>query len=196
VPALFSSRYLREFQVKKNLISAALAAAAAFVVMAPSAYAADGTINFNGAITGTTCTITSGTGGVQGVTLPTVSASTLNGAVGKVNGLTAFQIQLSNCTPATGNVHAHWEATNIDPSTGNVQIAASSTATGVEIQLMNTDGTVINAANDDSMQNSHSVAIQTDGSAMLPYAAQYYSTATAVGVGPLTAQVMYDLSYN
>ncbi len=183
--------------MKKTLISAAFAAAAAFVVMAPAAYAADGTINFNGAITGTTCTISSGTGGIQDVTLPTVSASTLTGAVGKVNGLTAFQIKLTACSPATGNVHAHWEATNINPSTGNVRLAAGSTATGVEIQLVNgVNMDPINAANGDDAQNSGSFAIQSDGTALLPYAAQYYATAATVGEGPLTAQVMYDLSYN
>jgi major type 1 subunit fimbrin (pilin) len=183
--------------MKKILIATAMAASVAFAVSAPTAHAADGTINFTGDITGTTCTVSSGAAGVQSVTLPTVSASSLNGAIGKVTGLTAFQIQLSNCNPASGNVHAHWQPINIDVSTGNVVIAPSSTATGVQIQLLTGDTfTVIHAAADDAGQNSGSFAIQPDGTAMLPYAAQYYSSATTVGVGPLTAQAMYDLSYN
>jgi major type 1 subunit fimbrin (pilin) len=184
--------------MKKILIATAMAASLAFAVSAPTAHAADGTINFTGEITGTTCTVASNTGpGGQDVTLPTVSSSSLNGAIGNVNGLTAFQIKLTNCNPASGNVHAHWQPTNIDASTGNVVLTAGSAATGVEIQLVNGQTMApINAAQDDAAQGSGSFAIQPDGTAMLPYAAQYYSSATSVGVGPLSATVMYDLSYN
>ena len=67
--------------MKNNVLAIALLLACGFVI--PTASAADGTITLTGEITGTTCTISGGTGGVAGsganfpVVLDKVQASAL-----------------------------------------------------------------------------------------------------------------------
>ncbi len=87
--------------MQKSLIAALLACAA----LAPAAaFAADGTITINGAVTAQTCTINGGTPNFT-VTLPKVSTSSLATA-GTKAGATQFTIALTNCTPASGNAGA------------------------------------------------------------------------------------------
>ncbi len=157
------------------------------------AHAADGTITFNGNVTAQTCTI-SGNGGGNNftVTLPTVSASTL-GAGGATAGRTPFSIALTNCTPTSGNVHTFFEqGPTIDTTTGNL-IVATGGATNVELQLQNSDFSVIALNKADGSQNSKSAVIST-GAAALNYYVQYIATGAATA-GAANSSVMYTMSY-
>lgn len=161
------------------------------------AAAADGQINFNGSVTTQTCTINGNGSGSKNfsVTLPPVSTSSL-AAAGQTAGRTAFSISLTGCTPASGNVHTFFEpGTTTDIKTGNLFVATGG-AGNVEISLLNSDFSVINAGAADGAtgQNSKPVPISTAGAATLNYYAQYYAIGTATA-GQATSSVMYTLSY-
>ena len=172
----------------KSLIASLLAVAA----LVPAAcFAADGTITFNGSITAQTCTINGGTSNFT-VNLPKVS-TTAFAATGAKAGATRFTIALTNCTPASGNARAFFEAgPNVDTTTGRLKIAAGGAA-NVQVGLATTAGAdiVIGAAS--GSQNTTYVPIAS-GSANLDYLAQYVSTG-AVAAGAVTTSVTYTIEF-
>jgi major type 1 subunit fimbrin (pilin) len=177
--------------MKTTLLSAAVFAGVAAVSQLASA--ADGTITFTGQITAQTCTINGGGAASNfSVTLPTVSSSSL-AAAGQTAGRTPFTIALTNCTPATGNVHTFFEAgPTTDATTGHLIVTAGG-ATNVQIDLLNSDATDIKAGFADTAQNSKPVAITT-GAATLNYFAQYIATGAATA-GAANSSVMYTMAY-
>ncbi|QYD71918.1 fimbrial protein [Paraburkholderia edwinii] len=180
---------------RTNLISAAILASAALT--SPFAFAADGTITITGTVTAQTCTIRGFLSGSSNFTVPLikVSASSLPGA-GKPAGATQFNISLSACTPASGNVHTYFEpGPTVDTATGNLfNTAANGAATNVEIQLLNSDSTPIKLGVADAAQNSKSVAISAAGTATLNYIAQYIATGAATP-GAVSTSVLYTMVY-
>jgi major type 1 subunit fimbrin (pilin) len=172
-----------------------IAAAAAMAFAIPmSSYAADGTITFNGSITAQTCTINGNGAGSSDftVTLPTVSASAL-AAAGQTAGRTPFNIALTGCTPATGNIHTFFESgPTTDSTTGNLVLQAGG-AQNVQIGLENADFSPIKAGFADASQNSASVAIDS-GAATLTYYAKYIATGVATA-GAANSSVMYTIAY-
>lgn len=190
----------------KLLSTLVLIGSTAISQVAAAATNGDGTITFNGAVSAQTCTINGNGTGAKNftVTLPTVSSSTL-ATSGQTAGRTSFSIALTNCTPATGNVHTYFEpGTTTDIQTGNLILDSSNTsnaagtvpknvATNVEISLLNSDTSPIKAGAADASQNSKPVPI-TGGSATLNYYAQYIATGAATA-GTANSSVMYTISY-
>jgi major type 1 subunit fimbrin (pilin) len=181
-----------EYESMKSKLALLLALTGAAAI-SQSAFAADGTITFNGNITAQTCTISgNGSGPNFTVALPTVSASTLSTA-GATAGRSPFNIALTNCTPDSGTVHTFFEqGPTIDTTTGNLVLNAGG-ATNVQIQLQNSDFSNIALNQPDSGQNSKTVPIQ-NGAATLHYYAQYIATGKA-GAGAANSSVMYTMSY-
>lgn len=179
----------------KKLLLSAMIAAAGVVALAPAAYAADGTITFNGSVTANTCTINGSVSPAsQSVQLPVVSATTLNGGAGKTAGQTAFQIALANCG-GSGSVRAHFEGPNVDTSNGYLLLSGTTgVASNVEIQLLNSLSQPILANAVDGSQNTDLVPI-SGGGATLHFYAQYISTAGTVSAGSANSSVLYTLSY-
>lgn len=180
--------------IKNKLISAAIFTSAA--ITSQFAFAADGTITINGNVTAQTCTINGNGSGSNNftVTLPSVSASALTTAGDKA-GETPFSIALTACTPASGTVHTYFEpGATVNTATGNLIVAAGG-ALNVEIGLENgVDSSPIALGAADTAQNSKTAAIGTDGTATLPYFAQYVATGTATP-GLANSSVMYTLVY-
>src|ERR1700754_383260 len=177
--------------MKTKFISALILAGTAMASQFASA--ADGTITFNGQVTAQTCTI-SGNGGTNNftVTLPTVSTSSLT-AAGQTSGRTPFNIALTNCTPASGNVHTYFEpGPTFDTNTGNL-IVATGGAKNVELGLLNSDFSNIVAGAADASQNSKSASIDS-GKATLNYYVQYVATGAA-SAGAANSSIMYTMSY-
>ena len=157
-------------------------------------HAADGTININGAVAAQTCTINGNGAGSNDftVTLPAVSASALS-AAGQTAGRKPFNIALTACTPATGNVHTFFEpGPTTDTTTGNLVLEAGG-ATNVQIGLQNADFSPIKVGFADASQNSASVGIDS-GAANLSYYAQYVATGVATA-GAANSSVMYTIAY-
>ncbi|VVP52034.1 fimbrial protein [Pseudomonas fluorescens] len=179
--------------MKKTVISSLVLGV--LIASAQLAMAADGTITINGQVTANTCTI-DGNGSSQKdftVTLPAVSASAL-GSAGQTAGRTPFSINLSGCTPTSGNVHTYFEAgPTTDSSTGRLVLVGGG-ASNVQIGLMNNDLTDIKAGFADALQNSKPVSV-VSGSATLSYYAQYFATGAATP-GAANSSVMYTISYN
>lgn len=177
--------------MKKNIISVALATACAFSLMS-TANAADGLIDFTGSVVGNTCKINGGTGQNFTVNLPPVSAATLATA-GSWAGRTPFQIKLTDCTPATGKVHALFElGPTINTTTGRLIVDAGG-AEKVEIGLLNSAFQPIVAGAADGSQNTEILDID-NGNATMNFVAQYESLGGAKP-GAANSRVHYTIIY-
>ncbi|SAL47548.1 fimbrial protein [Caballeronia cordobensis] len=177
-----------------KLVYAALASGA-MILASGSAFASDGTITFNGALTAQTCTVNGeGQGKDFTVTLPTVSTAKL-AALGQTAGATKYSVVLSACSPVTSSSKASvfYEAgATVDPSDGRL-IVASGGAANVKLQLNNWDGSQIKAGYSATMQNSQPADIST-GTATLNYQVQYYATG-ATTAGAANSSIVYSINY-
>ncbi|WP_157956488.1 fimbrial protein [Dyella sp. C11] len=189
--------------MKKLLLSAVVAASLGFAGLAAAAttQSVDGTVNFTGAVTGSTCTVNINSAGTTAsVVLPTVQTSELGTTLGSTAGYTPFTIALSNCTASDGKTKV---APYFLPSTniltdGNLKNTSSTgtPATGVEIAL-STDAAGASRLN----LNAGTVAGQgstaatfTTGTASFTYYAAYYGTGT-VTAGTVASTVQFNLAY-
>ncbi|HYG42881.1 MAG TPA: fimbrial protein, partial [Bordetella sp.] len=114
--------------------------AAAFAAMAvsSSAFAVDGTINFEGLISDVTCAISvNGATNNATVTMPKASIAALP-ATGSTAGVTPFNITLSGCAGTTlDTAHTHFEmGPSVDATTGHLN-NVTGTASNVQVQLLN-----------------------------------------------------------
>lgn len=179
----------------------ALAIAGAMALAPQAAQASDGTITFSGKIITQTCTVSTGTAGSFTVTLPLVTADTASGnlqASGDTAGTTPFTISLTNCpqSPTGIQVASDFSGSNII-TTGTYAglLSNTGTATSVDLQLLNGDGTAIDLSGTGaSGQGSKYYTIDTSGNATMSYEAQYYATGTA-GAGTVSTTVDYTLVY-
>lgn len=169
-----------------------LFAACALLALPLASNAADGEVQITGTITANTCDITTGTGGVHTVTLPTVMASALNGA-GETAGRTSFTVELANCSPDSGDVALYFEqGANTDMTTG--RLSNTGTATGVQVGLLNGSMVPIELNQSSaSLQNSQTVSIAS-GSATLNYFAEYYATGAAQA-GSVSTSTFFSIVY-
>lgn len=178
--------------IKKTTVFGALIMAAGAALVATNASAADGLINFEGEITGQTCTINGGTGQNFTVTLPKVSGNSLATA-GSWAGRTAFNIRLSDCDPAVGPVAVYFEpGAETDAATGRLNVdRGPGLATNVQVALLNSDATDIRVG---SAQHNSKSSNLVAGAATLNYYAQYYSLGSATA-GNVRTRVNYTIVY-
>lgn len=179
--------------MKKFSASTGLAVALCLSVVAPGAFATDGTITFTGKVISATCDIDgNGTGGKDfTVGLKEVQASTLS-AVGDVADGEVFSIGLSgaDCTSSAASIHFEM-GSNVDPTTGNlINTVASGGAGNVQIQITGPNGTPINVATDEGAEFVNIVGNET----RLDYRAQYFATAAATA-GDVASSVQYSIVY-
>ncbi|MEI5999516.1 type 1 fimbrial protein [Paraburkholderia bengalensis] len=180
--------------MKKIAFPLVIAAMSLASVAAHAGSSNGGVVTINGQLMANTCTVSgNGQGANFTVTLPTLSAAELS-AAGATAGATGFNIALSSCTPATGNVHTFWEYGTNTLADGNLK--NNGTATNVEVQLLDYNGSqkVLNVSKADGAQNAQSVAIAS-GNASLQYAAQYASPAGGATAGTVTTTVTYSMVY-
>lgn len=156
-----------------------------------AAEASDGTVNFTGTIASQTCTVSvNGGSSTATVTLPKVATGVLASA-GEVAGNTRFTMALSDCSTTTGNVYAYFEqGAGVN---ANGRLTNTGTATGVDIQLLDSANAAINAGSTDQTTAPATVAL-TDGAGSLTYSAQYYATAAATA-GTVASTVNYSINY-
>lgn len=185
--------------MKKGIMSFSLMVALGMII--PSANAAStGTITFNGELTDTTCDVNvNGQGADATVTLPTVSIKELAKA-GDTTGRTSFNMNLSNCVIGTEGGHskvaAFFQPSNsVDLATGRLKNVGGD-ATNVDLQLLDVSGnySVINVGNTAQVNDMAYMDIQADGTALLPYAVEYYANGQTTP-GTVTSSVVYNLQY-
>ncbi|EIF35485.1 P pilus assembly protein, pilin FimA [Burkholderia sp. Ch1-1] len=184
----------------KSMISSILIATGGVLSLAPvGAHAADGTINFSGAVLDTTCSINgtaSGTSANLSVTLPSVSASALttSGAVAGISNAADVRLVLTGCTGAATKAIANFEnGQTIDQSTG-LLANQGGTAKNVEVQLLNEQMQPINVltgTNNDIGTNGVAIA---GGAATLQYYARYYAL-DAAQAGSVYTSIQYTIQY-
>ena len=177
--------------LNKSLLTSSLIAAFAVAAVAPAAHAVDGTINITGAISSSTCKINGANSPATiAVALPTVATTSLT-AAGAVAGRTGFNIALTGCGSLT-KATTFFEPGPTVMADGNLK-NASGTATGVEVQLLNSDFSAIALNGATTAQNSQSVNL-TGGNGTLNYYAQYFATAAA-GAGSVSTSVQFSMIY-
>ena len=184
-----------------NKIALAVVFLAATGVVALPAFAVDGTITVSGEISGTTCSISGGSGSTPGaspdfaVPLSKVQVSALKSA-GQTAGAKPFFIQVGAC-PKDTVVAVLYESSSpaINPATGNLINRAPATpkpASFVEVQIV--DGATNKPMDLRLGLNSRSATGPASGAVTLPFAAQYIATGTATP-GPVSTQVLYSVTF-
>jgi major type 1 subunit fimbrin (pilin) len=164
---------------------------------APSAFAADGTITFNGEITNVTCSV-SGEGGVGPdftVNMFGVDGSKFTG-IGSQVGDTGFRIFIgkdgeATCVDGT-KVWAHFDPDALtDSATGMVKLATTSTATGVQFRLFNENHEPVDIWGDQKPV-AKTVA---DNQAVLAHVVAFEQTAATVAAGKANGAVRYTIRF-
>ena len=176
--------------MKKNRIVAALLVAG----FSSAAFAGgDGQVNFTGEITDTACTIANTVANPLNVDLGKVARTELDGGANKTTARKGFVIALTSCPAALDGTNAkvRFDGT---PATGNSDVLAltneSGVATGVGIQLSNSDGSALPL-----LQDSIDYPL-TGGDNNLNFMAGYISTAAAVTAGPANGTANFSVVYN
>lgn len=179
--------------MNKLLLTTALVASVAAAALAPrTASAVDGTINITGTINTSTCQVNGAASPATiAVSLPTVSTTSLNAAAA-VAGRTPFSIVLSNCGSTLTKATTFFEPGPTVNTDGNLK-NSSGTATGVEVQLLNSNFSTINLAGASGAQNVTQATLASGG-ATINYYAQYYATAAAAA-GSVSTSVQFTMLY-
>ncbi|MFJ9452758.1 MULTISPECIES: fimbrial protein [unclassified Herbaspirillum] len=193
--------------MKKIILSSLLVIAAAPVL----SQAADGTITFNGNVTGQTCSI-SGNGGTKDFTVKLDSAPT-SALAGK--GQTAvvrndtIRFVLTGCTnngatpAANGAVRVRFDGgPTVNPTTHRlINTTGANFATNVEIGLINSDFSDINIGGDQNTGGNPYIPITGDtsatpstGTATVVYGTKYVATGIATR-GQVVTTVQYSLDF-
>lgn len=171
--------------------------------LATSVNAENGTIDISGEITGTTCTISGGTGGAPGtganfpVVLDKVQADAL-AVDGAVSGSKPFFIYVGGAAtgcPDSTKVAVLFESTSpaINPKTGNLRnVAPATPAAMVEVQIIDA---ATHAPMDLRTGKTSTVATVTKGLATLPFAARYIAAGGKAGVGLVKTAVTYSVVF-
>lgn len=191
-------RSICEKQSKKLIMKKLhlLALAISTVLCVPlAAQASDGTITFKGLLNTSTCTVTAPATGSFLVTLPTLPASTLS-ANGKTAGDTGFSITVAGCAAGTSSFTPFFESgATTDAASGRLNLTVASTATNVQLQLLNFDSTPINVANAAASQGVIPTAfISGATTATGRYIVRYYATGAA-GAGSVNSSLTYSMTY-
>ncbi|MDX6977346.1 fimbrial protein [Citrobacter portucalensis] len=162
---------------------------ACFLLVAGSAVAADGTINFTGSITDQACTVDTGSQNPN-VNLGNVAQTALNGAAGMKAAPTRFTLSLSDCPDTVTGANVKFDGTS-DSVNQNLLALDSGTgvATGVGIEIADKNGTVI------PLHTSSADYPLAAGSNTLDFVARYVSTGTAVTTGPANGTSQFTINY-
>jgi len=175
-------------QINKTTVATHLLGAVVALV-AVQAQASDGTINFSGTIVAQTCAVGGGKTPNIALQLPPVQTSSLRN-VGDRSGRTVLNIPLEGCDVAQGgNVKAYFEPSpTVDADTGKLKnIATSDGANDVQIELLNSDESVIIVGSPDTYKGKSITA----GATKL----QYYAAGTEVKAGNVMSTVTFSLAY-
>lgn len=173
-----------------------------------AAQAADGTITINGSVTNSACTaiasvtadtVMSGPSPINStLTLPPVTADTLNMAPGTYVGQTPFSIQLTGCSAAMelNNIRAVF--TSVSSPKNDPYVMANRAVDGaanVAIAIMQPNGvTQIDLNGGPASDPGHSLPV-TAGPLTLNYMAAYKSLSSGVTAGSVTGVADFIIHY-
>ncbi|MGZ7458353.1 fimbrial protein [Pseudomonas sp. Ma2-10] len=173
--------------MNKKLMIAALLTGSTFAGMAN---AADGTLNFTGAVTDAACTITPASAN-QTVTLGTISSSALP-AAGDSAAPTAFDIVLTACPATATSATVKFDGpTDADNSSLLALTTVAGVATGVGIGFYEEDASTPIPVSAESSSKALSTTLDTT----FRYIAKYVATGPVVA-GTANAVSDFTIIYN
>lgn len=171
--------------------------------------AGNGSVKFNGRVVNQSCNATiNGTGTPATVVLPSVQSSVL-ATDGDTAGTTAFTVNISDCSIADGmgSVKAFFESgpyVDVNGRLLNSTSASSGGAKNVVLQLIDNSGSAnseiikigdsAQASTNGKAYNNGYAVINSDKTAVRPYAVQYRATGQSTA-GSVTSVVTYSLVY-
>lgn len=167
-------------------------------VIAQSAVANNGTIDFVGGVSDSTCEVTvNGQTNNATVNLPIVSSKLLD-AAGKTAGRTFLKFELKNCNLAAGTTKASifYVAGNSINTAGRLDNSKTTDNTqNVDLQILDSNMAVMDLGLGAGAQSKGAVAATISaGVATIRNAVEYYATAKATA-GGLTSSVQYEINY-
>lgn len=154
-------------------------------------------IRFEGEVSSQTCNISinDSTSAAPVILLQTAKLSEL-ATTGQYSTPTKFSIKLTGCTDPGNtdqNVKIHFASGNVDANGYLKNIATSSAATNVAVQLLDPADTAINLSSGDAYADAFTLHKgETGGEAQ--FTARYVATGTATA-GKVEASVQYAISY-
>lgn len=155
-----------------------------------AAQAADTTITINGKVTAAACTINNS--GTYTVTMPDVTAATLNPA-NSFGTWKTFNVTLSNCPAGTSSVTAKFDGTADGANAAHyANTTGASYATNVAVQVQNRSGTVADKGKNSTM----TVNVDASKNVTFDLQARPFSTPGGATVGDITTVVLMDFTYN
>ncbi|HBP0513074.1 fimbrial protein [Pseudomonas aeruginosa] len=184
---------------KRSVLAPLAVSGALMAVASPSAFAADGVINFMGSISDTTCDINGqapGEGNVTQVDLGTVSPAHFT-AVNIASDFKPFDLVLSGtgCTNDKKVSITFDGTTNVDQNTGNLKLTGNSQAGGVQIQIFNNGNGSSTKIPLGGWEATPQQAEIKNNTTTLKYKASYISTADTVTAGSGVSHIRYVLAY-
>lgn len=185
--------------MKRQVIAVSLLMIASSIQVVNAA--SDGTINFIGGISSTTCTITvnGAAAGTTTVTLPTISSTGMD-TVGAVKGATALNFALTNCssavvtTAAAGSAAIAFESDEgiAGGNVLNTSAPAAAAAKGVVLQIKDSNNEAVVIGNAPALSDYSPLV---NGGMTKSYTVQYLTTGTPVQAGRFEGAVTYSISY-
>lgn len=159
--------------------------------------AQENTIRFKGEVSAQTCNISvnDSTSAAPVILMQTAKLSDLS-STGNTSSPTTFSMKLTGCTDpkAAQDIKIHFASTSVDASGNLKNIATSSPASNVAIQLLDPDSKVINLQSGEAFAKAFSLS-PGDTSGEAQYTAQYIATGGAATAGKVEATVQYAISY-
>lgn len=181
---------------KKTLLTGIIALT---TLSGSSVFAAqENSIRFKGEVSAQTCNISvnDSTSAAPVILMQTAKISDLS-AAGNTSTPTTFSMKLTGCTdPGTTakDIKIHFASTSVDASGNLKNIATSSPANNVAIQLLDPDNNIINLQSGEAFAKAFSLN-PGDTSGEAQYTAQYIATGGAATAGKVEATVQYAISY-
>lgn len=180
--------------MKRQIIAVSLLMVASSVQFA-NASASDGTINFTGAITAETCSISvNNNTSSPTVTLPTVSTAGMN-TVGLTKGNTALNFALTGCTGNANYASVFFQGGSgitVDGTVANTA-SGSGAATGIALQINDSYNVPVLIGSSNQLTSGSATIVS--GNASMAYTVQYVTTNVAPTAGKFAGAVMYSINY-
>ncbi|MFJ2975267.1 fimbrial protein [Kluyvera sp. NPDC087067] len=165
------------------------------IISASAMAASSNTVQFRGEVNSQTCSVNiNGNPTTPVVLLPTVSTASL-GTAQATAGATKFTVNVTGCNSTSAATIKTVFAGNNISSAGNLANTGG-TATGVSIQILDSDGsTPLNFVNGSTVQTSSFTKASSDTTASQDLTARYYAETASVTAGTVIASAQYSITY-
>ncbi|HET7929812.1 MAG TPA: fimbrial protein [Rhodanobacteraceae bacterium] len=186
--------------LKPTLLATGMALALGTMALAPQAAhaTADGTVTIGGKVLNGTCSVSgNGSPANTAVTLADVQQSALTATGAYTASQQKFSIDLTNCPTTPSGVQVGLQFFGGNDSSGAGLLTSTGTATGVEVQLLDSSKNAVTITSAQPTDNSNVTDATTlsGASATLDYYAQYYVTSATPGAGTVEAQTSFVINY-